>query len=513
MSVVNDDGVPFGWAITTVENLAANEPAAITDGPFGSNLKSDHYTEAGPRVIRLQNIGDGCFLDEEAHISESHFATLRKHEACAADIVVAMLGEELPRACLVPDSLGPAIVKADCVRLRVHPDLAIPEYVVAGLNSQKLRRQAAEVMHGVGRPRLGLQWFRGLHFPVAPLREQRRIVESIESYFTRLDDAVATLERVARNLKRYRASVLKSAVEGRLVPTEAALAKQEGRDYEPASVLLERILTERRRRWAESSKKGKYEAPPCPDTTNLPDLPEGWCWATVEQLASPDERSIQSGPFGSSLRHSEFVLQGKLVIGIDNVQDGYFSIGAEHRISDQKYKILQKFTARPGDVLVTVMATVGRTCVVPDDLETAIITKHVYRISPDQELVLPRFLHLCLWGGPVVREQMFGQVQGQTRPGLNGAIIKGLIIPLPPLDEQGRILGEAERLLSVGKATQAEMVQTERRLMRLRQSILKWAFEGKLADQDPSDEPASALLARIKAERDTTQPAKKKSRA
>ena len=94
-----------------------------------------------------------------------------------------------------------------------------------------------------------------------PLREQQRIVEAIESYFTRLDDAVATLERVQRNLKRYRASVLKAAVEGRLVPTEAALAEQEGRDYEPASVLLERILTERRRRWAESGKKGKYQEP------------------------------------------------------------------------------------------------------------------------------------------------------------------------------------------------------------------------------------------------------------
>jgi type I restriction enzyme S subunit len=83
---------------------------------------------------------------------------------------------------------------------------------------------------------------------LAPLPEQHRIVEAIESYFTRLDDAVATLERVQRNLKRYRASVLKAAVEGRLVPTEAELARAEGRDYEPASVLLERILAERRRR-------------------------------------------------------------------------------------------------------------------------------------------------------------------------------------------------------------------------------------------------------------------------
>jgi type I restriction enzyme S subunit len=136
---------------------------------------------------------------------------------------------------------------------------------------------------------------------VPPLPEQHRIVEAIESYFTRLDDAVATLERAQRNLKRYRASVLKAAVEGRLVPTEAELARAEGRDYEPASVLLERILAERRRRWekAELSKmkakgkepkddkwKAKYVEPVAPDTTELPELPEGWCWASVDQLGA-----------------------------------------------------------------------------------------------------------------------------------------------------------------------------------------------------------------------------------
>ena len=94
---------------------------------------------------------------------------------------------------------------------------------------------------------------------VPPLPEQHRIVAALESYFTRLDDAVATLERVQRNLKRYRASVLKAAVEGRLVPTEAELARVEGRTYEPASVLLERILAERRRRW-EDAELAKMKA-------------------------------------------------------------------------------------------------------------------------------------------------------------------------------------------------------------------------------------------------------------
>jgi len=79
--------LPHGWAWVEVEDLAANEPSAFTDGPFGSNLKTSHYTEHGPRVIRLQNIGDGMFVDERAHISEEHFQRLRRHEARANDVV------------------------------------------------------------------------------------------------------------------------------------------------------------------------------------------------------------------------------------------------------------------------------------------------------------------------------------------------------------------------------------------------------------------------------------------
>ena len=100
---------------------------------------------------------------------------------------------------------------------------------------------------------------------IPPLPEQHRIVEAIENYFSRLDKAVEALERVKANLKRYRASVLKAAVEGRLVPTEAELARAEGRDYEPASVLLERILKERRKKWEEAGGRGKYKAPAAPD--------------------------------------------------------------------------------------------------------------------------------------------------------------------------------------------------------------------------------------------------------
>src|SRR5207249_11414683 len=126
--------LPAAWRWLPVGRLAAREPNAITDGPFGSNLKTEHYTLSGPRVIRLQNIGDGVFMDAHAHISEEHYLSLAKHHVHAGDVVIAALGDAPPRACLIPAFVGPAMVKADCIRFKPDPAVALPQYANYALN-------------------------------------------------------------------------------------------------------------------------------------------------------------------------------------------------------------------------------------------------------------------------------------------------------------------------------------------------------------------------------------------
>ena len=130
----------------------------------------------------------------------------------------------------------------------LRPSAAIrPDLLAYYLLRDDFRAAARSKMKGTaGQLRVPEQFLESQTLPVPPLRDQKRIVETIDSYITRLNDITTTLERVRRNLKRYRASILKAAVEGRLVPTEAEIARAECRDYEPASVLLERILAERR---------------------------------------------------------------------------------------------------------------------------------------------------------------------------------------------------------------------------------------------------------------------------
>lgn len=205
------------WPVVPLNDLQADEPRAITDGPFGSNLASRHYTDHGPRVVRLQNIGDGSFVDEKAHISQEHFESLRAHEVLAGDLLVASLGEVLPRACLAPPALGPAIVKADCIRVRLHPDVD-PRWVMYAMQRPEVRRWADSHRHGVGRPRLGLKVIRQVPVPLPPLDEQRRIVALLEDHLSRLDAADAYVRSATQRLANAGRSALDRLFGRRDVP-------------------------------------------------------------------------------------------------------------------------------------------------------------------------------------------------------------------------------------------------------------------------------------------------------
>jgi type I restriction enzyme S subunit len=240
--------LPAGWVWASVDQCSAYESAAITDGPFGSNLKSAHYTESGPRVIRLKNIGEGVFVDAQAHISEDHYQSLNKHAVEAEDVVVAMLGEDLPRACLIPEGVAPGIVKADCARIRVNRDALLPDFLNACLNSRNTKQRVASLIKGIGRPRINLQHIRGICIPLPSFAEQTQIVSVINGAFDEVNQQLDAIQLSLKQSSAQRKNILKSAFSGQLVPQDPT--------DEPASVLLERIRAERATRESSSKKRG-----------------------------------------------------------------------------------------------------------------------------------------------------------------------------------------------------------------------------------------------------------------
>ncbi len=218
----------------TLDSYAA--PGGITDGPFGSKLKSSDYTPEGPRVVRLENIGVGDFIDKQTHISTEYFEELRKHEAVGGDIVVASLVSERLRACIVPMDLGPAIVKADCIRVRLRHGTD-SRFVKYALMRSLLDDFVAENVRGVGRSRLGLRNVRRIPVPLADPDVQRRIADGLDEKLAVLACVKSQGDEALRRATALRRAILAAAFSGQLVPQDPG--------EEPASVLLERIRDQR----------------------------------------------------------------------------------------------------------------------------------------------------------------------------------------------------------------------------------------------------------------------------
>lgn len=358
---------------------------------------------------------------------------------------------------------------------------------------------------------------------VPPEAEQRRIVDAIESYLSRLDDAVATLEAAQTKLKAYRASVLKAAVEGRLVPTEAALARAEKRDFEPADALLKRILSERRRRWEQTELakrkaagkspkddkwKAKYEEPKPPDTKSLPDLlrlPEGWCWATVEQLTT----LITSGSRGWAEYYAQ---EGATFIRAQDIKTDALVLGDAAHVTPPKGAEGSRTAVHKSDLLITITgANVTKAALVEQEVGEAYVSQHIGLCRP-VEPGIARYLHIFVICPSAGRRYLEKAAYGAGKPGLNLDNLKQMLVALPPRSEAVQIVDAVDEF--VGGAQHNELVasQATGRIRRLRQAILKWGFEGKLVKQDPNDEPAEQLLKRIRVARANTETAKRARR-
>ena len=310
-----------------------------------------------------------------------------------------------------------------------------------------------------------------LPIPIAPINEQKLIVSEIEKQFSRLDEAVAALKRIKVNLKRYKASVLKVAVEGKL--TEQW--RKEHTDVEPASALLKRICVERKKKWEEDNLGKKYKEPVALDISNLPELPKSWIWIRLEHAT---ERITK----GSSPKWQgfDYVIKGIPFVRSQNVIWGKMDLSKIAHLPKEFNEKESKSILIKGDVLLNIVgASIGR---------SAIATKEVEGGNVNQAVAVIRLMDMGLNNTFLMNYLISADAQDRinkekvdvARANLSLGDISNLIVPLPPEEEQSQIINEMEKWLSITDQFLSEVETNLERAERLRQSILKKAFSGKL---------------------------------
>jgi type I restriction enzyme S subunit len=374
-----------------------------------------------------------------------------------------------------------------------------------------LRFSIAEILrHAKGDiPGLSKGHILGHRVGVPPRKEQDRVVAKIEELFSDLDAGVAALERIRANLKRYRAAVLKAAVEGRL--TEEWRAKHP--KTEPDSKLLERIMAERCRTWEEDQlakyaaadktpPKGwreKYCEPAPPDMSRLPELPLGWCWIALGQVAR-----FQNG---RAFPSKEYAAQGVRLLRPGNLfADGSvrWTIKNSRFMPPEWAEKHPAYIVRGNELVINLTAQsladefLGRICLTDPD-ERCLLNQRLARITPFSGM--DKKFTLYLLKSSIFRRFVNGLNTGSLIEHMFTSQLEDCCLPMPPAEEQQEIVQEIERRFSVIEENEAQVDANLQRATYLRQCILKRAFEGKLVPQDPTDEPAEQLLERIRQER------------
>lgn len=295
--------------------------------------------------------------------------------------------------------------------------------------------------------------------PLPPLNEQQRIVEKIETLFAHLDKGEEAVREVQKLLTRYRQSVLKAAVTGQL--TADWRADNGAPEWKEICLYdVTEFLTSGSRGWA------KYYAD------------EGDIFVRAQNI-----------------KHDRLEL--------DDI--AYVSLPAK---SEGKRTRIQK-----DDLLITITgANVTKTAHVDEDIGIAYVSQHVALFRPTPEIT-PDFLYWFLVAKAAGRKQLEDFAYGAGKPGLNLQNIRDVRLMLPSLEEQSVIVDLIRDAMSKHEVVETEAVIQLKRSASLRQSILKDAFAGRLAPQDPTDEPASALLARIAAEKPTAKKTGRKTLA
>jgi len=427
--MVKDNPLPNGWKKKRIDDLYH-----VLGGGTPSTKEPDYWNGNIPWISSADIFG-------VKDIRPRRRISLKALENSAANLVPAGTLIVVTRVSLGKIAISdyPLCYSQDSQGLIAKDNSVLPNFALYFLS------QAVKIFQSISRGTtisgVTKKQLKELDFPLPPLDEQERIVAKIETLFSQLDSGVASLKRIQAALKRYRASVLKAAFEGKLVPQDPA--------DEPAEALLRRL--------------GKVPV----EDENLPSLPEGWCWTKLSEIAEHSQKRVhpQSYP--------------KLpYIGLENIE------AHTTRLLGTMPSELMRSTAdsfSAGDVLYGRLRPYLNKVISPE-FEGLCSTEFI--VFREGSIIFNKYLLYILNSQKFV--SFSNGLNSGDRPRVKFEQLAIFSLPLPPYQEQKRIVYEIEKYLSVIREVEKSINTTLSRMTHLRQSILKQAFEGRLVSQNNS---------------------------
>ena len=437
---ISADEIPYelkkGWKWVRVVDLGADTKNSFADGPFGSNLKREHYTlDKQVRIIQLSNVGELGWKDEnEKYTTYKHLETIKRSEVKTGDIVIAKM---MPagRAIIVPNVSQAYVLSSDCVKFVPNKGLNA-RYLCHAINSQMFRKQVLHDVHGIGRERTSLSKLKSYLLPIPPVDEQDVIVKKIDAIFELLKTIDILQAKYRNDLDVLKNKIIDAGIQGKL--TEQIPSDGDAEDLYVKILKEKNAIIDMRGGRKDASIKIDDEVKPF-------EIPDNWKWIRFGEVGL-----FKKGPFGSALTKSIFVPKSDKAVKVYEQQNAIkkdASLGTYYITREYFESYMKGFEVRGGDILVSCAGTIGETYIMPEKIEQGIINQALMRVTLVDSILDEFFMYY-----------FDSNLKASARNESNGMAIKNIppfdvmknwFFPLPPFEEQKRIVLAIDKALSI----------------------------------------------------------------
>ena len=487
--------LPPGWGICALEEIASLITKGTTPTTIGFN-----YEKTGISFVKIENIANNRILKSSINqfISEEAHTALLRSQLQENDVLFSIAGT-IGKTALVKQEDLPANTNQAVAIIRVPHEVTSYSFLQHQLSSLS-RDFLTDISRGGAMSNVSLGDIKNFALRIPPLAEQTRIAQKLDELLAQVDTLKARIDAIPALLKRFRQSVLAAAVSGRLTEDWRTLSNAVLIDDYIEEVRLKRIDAWKSSQ-ENSQRKSQYKEADALLDEAFPELPANWRYCSVSEVSS-------RVTYGLTVRPS-YVEVGAPVISAKEIKTGLVDYENANKISFTDYALQrEKCKIFQDDILFGKTGTIGSVARADREISCC-SSQNIAVISP---LINAKFLEI-VFRSSLIQKLAIQNIKTTAIPDLQLGIISRFPIPLCCGKEQTEIVRRVEQLFAFADQLEAKVASAKSRIDQLTQSILAKAFRGELVPQDPSDEPASVLLERIKTQRAAAPKAKRGRKA